>query len=156
MVREELQIPRDELHNKAALLDRARHEASEAESSIELLTEECSALRMDLQRQGALVTQRDEAIAVLRDEVYTSWAPEWLAFQRRAAKAFPSLKLNFQVPNEEEAEESSSESEADPGTFSDAPRSPDCPRDPEVPTEVSSPSLHVGAPSSIQSSASDV
>ena len=56
VVREELQIARDELRNKAALLDRAHREASEAESSIERLTEECSALRKDLQRQGALVT----------------------------------------------------------------------------------------------------
>ena len=30
------------------------------------------------------------------------------------------MDLNFQVPNEEEAEESSNESEADPKTFSDA------------------------------------
>ena len=98
----------------------------------------------------------DEVIAVLRDEAYTSWASRWLAFQRRAIKAFPSLDLNFQVPSEEEAEESSSESEADPGTFSNAPRSADCPRDPEVPAEASSPSLHVGAPSSVQSPTSDV
>ena len=51
-----LQIARDELCNKAALLEWVRREASEAESSIELLTEECSALRRDLQRQEALVT----------------------------------------------------------------------------------------------------
>ena len=56
MVREELQIARDELRNKAVLLDRACREASEAESSIERLTEECSALLRDLQRQGAMVT----------------------------------------------------------------------------------------------------
>ena len=48
MVREELQIARDELCNKDALLDRARREAFEAESSIERLTEECSALHRDL------------------------------------------------------------------------------------------------------------
>ena len=53
-------------------------------------------------------------------------------------------------------EESSSESEANPGTFSDAPHSADCPRDPEVPAEASSPSLHVGALSSVQSLVSDV
>ena len=56
MVREELKIARDDLRNKVALLDWARLEAYEAESSIERLTEECSALRRDLQRQGALVT----------------------------------------------------------------------------------------------------
>ena len=158
MVREELQISWDELRNKAALLDQARREASEAKSSIERLMEECSALRKDLQRQGALVTQRDEVIGVLRDEACTSWASGWLSFQRRATKAFPSLDLNFQVPSEEEAEESSSESEADLGTFSDAPRYADCPGpgDPKVPVEASSPSLHVGALSSVQSPASDV
>ena len=82
-------------------------------------------------------------IVVLRDEAYISWASGWLAFQRRAAKAFPSLDLNFQVPSEEEVEESSSKSEADPGTFSDSPRSAVFPGDPEVPPEASSPSLHV-------------
>ena len=56
MIREELQIARDELCNKAALLDRACREASEDESSIERLTKKCSALRRDLQRQGDLVT----------------------------------------------------------------------------------------------------
>ena len=156
MVREELQISRDELHNKVALLDRAHCEASEAKSSIERLMEECNGLRRDLQRQEALVTQRDEAIAVLRDEACTSWASEWLTYRRRAAKAFPRLDLNLQVPSEEEVEESFSRSEVDLETFSDASRSTDYPGDPEVPTEASSPFLHVGAPSSVQSLASDV
>ena len=129
------------------MLYQAHREASEVESSIKLLTEECSALSRDLQRQGDLVTQRDEALAMLRDEAFTSWASRWLAFQHRSFKAFP---------REEEAEESSSESEADPGTFSDAPRSTDCPGDPEVQAEASSPSLHVGALSSVQSPASNV
>ena len=44
VVREELQAARDELRNKAVLLDRARCEASEAESSIEHLTDEFHAL----------------------------------------------------------------------------------------------------------------
>ena len=156
VAREEMQIARDELRNKSALLDRARREASKAESSIERLTEECSVLCKDLQRQGALVTHRDEATAMLREEACTSWASGWLAFQHRAAKAFPILDLNFQVPSKEEAEESSSESEAEPGTFSDGPRSADCPGDPKVPIEANSPSLHVGAPSSVQNPASDV
>ena len=95
-------------------------------------------------------------IAQLRDKASTSWAFGWLAFQRRAAKAFPSLDLNFQVLNEEEAKESFSKSEADFRTFFDAPRSSDCPGDPEVPSEANSPSLHVGAPSSVQSPVSDV
>ena len=53
-------------------------------------------------------------------------------------------------------EESSSKSEVNPGTFSDAPYSVDCPEDPEVPAEASSTSLHVGAPSFVQSPAFDV
>ena len=95
IAREELQAATDELHTKAGLLDQAHGEASEAESSIKRLTEECSALRGDLQRQKALVSQRDGAIAELRDEACTLWASGWLAFQRRAAKAFPGLDLNF-------------------------------------------------------------
>ena len=59
------------LRNKAVLLDRARCEAFEGESSIEHLTDECHVLRGDLQRQEALVIQRDEAIASLRDEACT-------------------------------------------------------------------------------------
>ena len=50
MVKEEFQATRDELCTKAAALDRARQEASEVESSVERLDEECSALRGDLQR----------------------------------------------------------------------------------------------------------
>ena len=44
VVKEELQDARDELRNKAVLLDRALFEASEAESSIKRLTDECHAL----------------------------------------------------------------------------------------------------------------
>ena len=88
------------------LLDRARCEASEAESSIELLTDECHELRGDLQRQEVLVIQRDGAIASLRDEAYTQWASRWLAFQRRVTNAYPGLDLNFDIPSDEEAEES--------------------------------------------------
>ena len=88
------------------LLDRAHCEASEAESSIERLTDECHTLRGDLQRQEALVVQRDGAIASLRDEAYTQWASRWLAFQRRVANSYTSLDLNFDIPSDEEAEES--------------------------------------------------
>ena len=80
MVKEEFQASREELCTKAAALDRARREASEAKSSMEPLVEECNALRGDLQRQEAMVSQRDGVIAKLRDEVYTLWASGWLAF----------------------------------------------------------------------------
>ena len=156
VVREELQAVRNELHDKAVLLDRARCEASEAESSIKRLTEECSVQCGDLQRQEALVSQRDGVISELRDEACNLWASEWLAFQRKAAKAFLGLDLNFQVPSKEEAEESFSEGEADPKMFSDAPNSVHCPGEPEISTKASSPSLPIRASSSVQSPASDV
>ena len=78
--REELLAARDELRNKIALLVGARREASEAVSSVELLTEECHGLRGDLHRQETLVVQRDEVIARLRDEACTQCASGWLAF----------------------------------------------------------------------------
>ena len=92
--------------NKAVLLDKARGEVSEAESSIERLTDECHALRGDLQRQENLVVQRDGVIASLRDEACTQWASGWLTFQRRVANAYPGLDLNFDIPSDEKAEES--------------------------------------------------
>ena len=130
MVREELQVARDELRNKAKLLDLAHCKASEAESSIERLTDECNALRGDLQRQEALVVQRDGAIASLRDEACTQWASGWLAFQGRAANAFLGLDLNFDIPSDEETENSFSAN---------------CSREPAAPAEAhshSSPSTH--------------
>ena len=79
VVRGELQAARDELCNKVVLLDQACCEASEAESFIEHLTDECHALRGDLQRQEVLLVQREEAIASLRDEACPQWATRWLA-----------------------------------------------------------------------------
>ena len=73
VVKEELQAARGELHNKAMMLDRASCEASEAESSIERLTDEYHAMRGDLQRQVALVVQRDRAITSLKDKACTQW-----------------------------------------------------------------------------------
>ena len=71
VVKEEFQATREELCTKAAALDRARREASKAESSVERLVEECNALRRDLQRREAMVSQRDGVIAELRDEACT-------------------------------------------------------------------------------------
>ena len=88
------------------LLDGARREASEAANYVERLSEECYGLRGDLQRQETLVVQRDGAIASLRDEACTQWASRWLAFQRKAAHAYPDLDLNFDIPSDEEVEES--------------------------------------------------
>ena len=119
--REELRAVRDDLLNKAALLDGARSEASEAISSVERLTEECHGLRGDLHRQETLVIQRDEVIARLRDEACTQWASRWLAFQRKAANAYPGLDFNFDIPSDEEAEGSfSADNSGDPNTPAEA------------------------------------
>ena len=88
------------------LLDRASCEASKAESSIERLIDECHALQGDLQRQEALVVQRDGAIASLWDEACTQWASGWLAFQRMVSNVYPGLDLNFDIPSDKEEKES--------------------------------------------------
>ena len=125
VTQEELRAATGELRNKPALLDRARREAFEAVSSIERLTDECHGLRGDLQRQETLVVQRDGAIASFRDEACTQWASGWLAFQRRVANAYSGLDLNFDIPSDEEAEESFSA---------------DCFGEPATPVEARSPS----------------
>ena len=153
VAREELQAARDELRNKTVLLDQACREASEAKSSIERLTEECITLRGDLKRQEASVNQRDGVIVELRDQACTLWASGWLAFQRSTVKAFPGLDLNFQVPDEEEVEESLSDGEADPRVSSDASNPA---HGSGEPAKASSPSLPVGTLPSVQSSVSDV
>ena len=85
-------------------------------------------------------------ISELRDEAYTLWASGWLAFQRKAAKVFPGLDFNFQVPTEGEEEESDFDDEADPVVFSNAPSSVPLPSEPEIeaPLEVGSPTSVVG------------
>ena len=98
MARDELHVVRDELCVKATILSRVIQEASKAVSSVERLTEECHGLRGDLQRQEALVSQKEGVIAELRDEACTLWAFGWLAFRCKAAKVFSGLDFNFQVP----------------------------------------------------------
>ena len=92
-----------------------------------------------------MISQMDGVIAELRDDVCTLWASGWLAFRRRAAKAFLGLDFNLQVPDEEEAEESVSEDEADPEVFPDAPSLVSFPGEAEAPTEAGSSPSHVGA-----------
>ena len=103
---EEVRAVKDELRDKTALLDGARREVSEAVNSAEHLTEECRGLHGDLHQQVTLVSQRDEVIGRLRDEACTQWVSRWLAFQRRAANVYPGLDFNFDIPSNEEAEES--------------------------------------------------
>ena len=63
-------------------------------------------MRGDLHQQITLVSQRDEVIGRLRDEACTQWDSRWLAFQRKAANAYSGLDFNFDIPSDEEAEES--------------------------------------------------
>ena len=116
--KEELRATNDELRDKIALLDGARREASEVVNSAERLTEECHGLRGDLHQQITLVAQRDEIIGRLRDQSSTQWASGWLAFQQKAANIYPGLDFNFDLPSNEEAEESFS---ADHSGGSDTP-----------------------------------
>ena len=132
--REELRAARDELRNKTELLDGARREASEAINSVERLTEECHGLRGDLHRKETLVVQRDEVIARLRDEACTQWASGWLAFQRKAANAYPGLDFNFNIPSDEEEEES---------FFADYSGEPDTPAEAHSPSSPSDPTSNV-------------
>ena len=150
VVKEEFQAARVELCTKAAALDQTCREVSEAESSVERLAKECNALCGDLQRREAMVNHRDGVISELRNEACTLWASEWLAFQGRAAKAFPGLDFNFIVPDpdEEKVEESVFEDEADPKVFSDTPSSSPLPSEVKVPTEAGSLLSSVGASSS--------
>ena len=101
---------------------------------MECLTEELGKLRMDLARQEALTSRRGEVIARLKEEACTQWASRWLAFQRRASRAFPNLEFNIQL-SDEEVEGSASKAEVDAGTevFSRAPDRAPLPGDSRVP-----------------------
>ena len=104
-------------------------------------------LRIDLARQEALASQRDEVIAKLKDEACTQWASGWLTFQRRASRAFPNLEFNIQL-SDEEVEGFASEAEVDAGAkvFSGALDRAPMPGDPRVPPRARSSALPAGAP----------
>ena len=128
--KEELCAVEGELRDKTMLLDGSRRKASKAISSAERLTEECRGLHGDLHQQVTLVAQRDEVIGRLRDEACTQWASGWLAFQRKAANVYPGLDFNFDIPRDEEAEESlSADYSGEPDTLVEAhsPSSPSAP-----------------------------
>ena len=129
--KEELRAAKDELRDKTELLDGARREASEAVNSAERLTEECHGLRGDLHQQINLLAQRDEVIGRLRDQASTQWASGWLAFQQRAANVYPGLDFNFDLPSDEEAEESLS---ADYSGETDIPAEAHSPSSPSAPS----------------------
>ena len=128
--KEELRAANDELRAKVVLLDGVRHEASEAVVLAERLSEECRGLRGDLHHQVSLVTQRDEVIGKLREQASVQWASGWLAFQQKATDAYSGLDFNFDLPSDEEAEESfSANYSQEPGTPAEAvsPSSPSVP-----------------------------
>ena len=130
--KEELHAANGELCDKVALLDGARREASEAVNSAERLSEECRGLRGDLHQQITLVAQRDEVIGRLRNQASAQWASGWLAFQQRAINVYPGLDFNFDLPSDEEAEESfSANYSQEPGTPAEA-HSPSSPSVPPV------------------------
>ena len=90
------------------------------------LTDERRGLRDDLQRQQALVAQKEGVITEPRDEACTLWASGWLSFRRKASKVFPGLHFDFPVPSKDEMGESKSDREDDLGVSSaDLPSSSD-------------------------------
>ena len=103
----QLETARREASEGKVLLEAARRESSEAVNLSERLGEECRGLRADLHQQVSVVAQRDEVIRQLRDQAGAQWASRWLAFQRKAIHAYSGLDFNFDLPSDEEAEESS-------------------------------------------------
>ena len=86
-------------------------------------------------------------IAELRDEACTQWASGWLAFHRRASRAFPDLEFNIQL-FDAKVEESASEVEVNAGVevLSGATDRAPLPDDLRFPPEASSFASPIGAP----------
>ena len=129
--REELRATNGDLIDKITQLEAACHEASEgrvllevarceafeAVNSVERMNEECRGLRGDLLQHVTLVSQRDEVIGKLRDQASAQWASGWLAFQQKVVHIYLDLDFNFNLPSDEEAEESfSANYSQEPGT----------------------------------------
>ena len=106
-VEKQLEISRREVLEGKVLLETARRESSEAVSSSRRLSEECCGLRTELHQRDSMIAQMDKVIRQLRDQAGAQWASGWLAFQRKAIHAYSNLDFNFDLPSDEEAEESS-------------------------------------------------
>ena len=118
----QLEIARREASEGKVLLETARRESSEAVNLSGRLSEECRGLRTDLHQQVSMVAQRDEVIRKLRDQASAQWASGWLTFQRKAIHAYSNLDFNFDLPSDEEAEESSDTNYSqEPGAPAEAP-----------------------------------
>ena len=115
----QLEISRREVLEGKVLLETARHESSEAVNSSGRLSEECRGLRTELHQRDNMIAQMDEVIRKLRDQAGAQWASGWLAFQRKATRAYLDLDFNFDLPSDEEAEESSDSRE--PGSLARVP-----------------------------------
>ena len=102
----QLKAAHREAFEAKVLLEAARRESSEAANLAERLNEECRGLRADLHQRVSLVAQRDEVIRKLRDQASAQWASRWLAFQPKAVHTYSNLDFNFDLPSDEEAEES--------------------------------------------------
>ena len=103
----QLEISRREVLEGKVLLETARHESSEAVNSSGRLSKECRGLRTELHQRDSMIAQMDEVIRQLRDQAGAQWASGWLAFQWKATCAYSDLDFNFDLPSDEEAEESS-------------------------------------------------
>ena len=113
----QLEAARHEASEGKVLLETARRESFEASSLAERMNEECLGLRTDLHQRVSLVAQRDEVIRQLRDQASAQWASGWLAFQQKVVHAYSDLDFNFDLPSDEEAEESFSMNYSqEPGT----------------------------------------
>ena len=115
----QLETARREVSEGKVLLEAARRESSEDVNLSERLGEECRGLRADLHQQISVIAQRDEVIRQLRDQAGAQWASGWLTFQRKAIRTYSNLDFNFDLPSDEEAEESSDSRE--PGTPTEVP-----------------------------------
>ena len=102
----QLETARREASEGKVLLETACRESSEAVNLSGRLSEECRGLHTDLHQQVSMVAQRDEVIRQLRDQAGAKWASRWLAFQRKAIHSYSDLDFNFDLPSDEEAEES--------------------------------------------------
>ena len=102
----QLKSARREASEAKVLLETARRESSEATNLAERLNEECRGLHADLHQRVSLVAQRDEVIRQLRDQASAQWNSGWLAFQQKVVHSYSDLDFNFDLPSDEEAEES--------------------------------------------------
>ena len=118
----QLEAARREASEGKVLLETARRESSEAANLSERLSEECRGLRVDLHQQVSMVAQRDEVIKQLRDQASAQWASGWLVFQQKAIRAYSDLDFDFDLPSDDEAEESFGTNESqEPSTPAEAP-----------------------------------